>query len=141
MRVPSKRVRLAYEQWLGFAGQELDVQCPALESSSIFEGVQPAKQGHFESLHLVLVGAAGSGNKGHLWLLQLLAAALSDVPNDAPGLRPLKLSFLGLETGQYAALSREVIRRAESLFGDQFSWCESCPRDESSRKCEIKPIG
>ena len=130
MRVPSQRVRLAYEQWLGFAGQELDVQCPALEYSSVFEGVKPAKQGHFESLRLVLVGAAGSGNKGHLWLLQLLEAALSDVPNDARGLRPIQLSFLGLETGQYAALSRQVIRRAESLLGDQFSWYESCLRDK-----------
>jgi len=78
----------------------------------------------------VLVGAAGSGNKGHLWLLQLLEAALRDIPNDAPGIRPIQLSFLGLETGQYAALSRHVLRRAESLFEDRFSWCESCPRDE-----------
>ena len=77
MRVPSQRVRWAYEQWLGFAGPELAVQCPALESSSVLETIQPAKQGHFESLRLVLVGAAGSGNKGHLWLLKLLEAALS----------------------------------------------------------------
>jgi glycosyltransferase involved in cell wall biosynthesis len=134
MRVPSQRVRWAYEQWLGFAGQELDVQCPALESSSIFEAVKPAKLGHFEGLRLVLVGAAGSGNKGHLWLLQLLEAALSDIPNDVAGFRPIQLSFVGLETGPYAALSREVIRRAESLLGDQFSWCESCPRDEALSK-------
>jgi len=129
MRVPSQRVRLAYEQWLGFAGQELDIQCPGLESSSVFESVQPARQGHFESLRLVLIGAVGSGNKGHLWLLQLLEAALRETPNDVPGLRPIQLSFLGLETGKYAALAREVITRAESLLGDQFSWLGSCPRD------------
>ena len=130
MRVPSQRVRLAYEQWLGFAGQALNVQCPALEPSTVFETVQLAKHRHFDSLRLVLVGAAGSGNKGHLWLLTLLEAALSEIPNDAPGLRPIQLSFLGVETGQYAALSREVIRRANSLLRDQFSWCETCSREE-----------
>ena len=82
--MPSQRVRWTYEQWLGFAGQRLlmfGVQRwnPAQSSRS----VQPAKESHFESLRLVLVGAAGSGNKGHLWLLQLLEAALSNVPNDA----------------------------------------------------------
>jgi len=130
MRVPSQRVCLAYEQWLGFTGKALDVQCPALESSSFFEGIQPLNPGHFGDLRLVLVGSAGYGNKGHLWLLHLLEAALSDIPNGARGLRPIQLSFLGLETGHYAALSREVIRRAESLLGDQFSWHESCQRDK-----------
>ena len=130
MRVPSLRVLLAYQKWLEFEGAELDVQCPALNSSSVFESVQSQKQGHFESLRLVLVGAAGSGNKGHLWLLELLQAALRDIPNDFPGLRPIQLCFLGLESGKYAALSREVIRRAQCLLGDRFSWCESCSRDE-----------
>ena len=130
MRVPSQRVRLAYEQWLGFAGEALNVQCPALEPSTVFETALPSKHGHFESLRLVLVGAAGSGNKGHLWLLHLLELALSDKPNDCAGMRPIHLNYVGLENGKYAGFSREVIKRAQSLLGDHFSWHDACPRDQ-----------
>jgi len=130
-RVPSQRVLHVYEQWLGFSGQSLSVQCPVLEFNSLIKIASPPKKGHFASLHLVLVGAVGHGNKGHLWLLHLLDAALRDIPNDSLGMRPIHLNYVGLEIGKYAGLTREVIKRAQSLLGDRFAWSPSCPRGQA----------
>ena len=37
-------------------------------------------------------------------------------------LRPIELSFIGLEKGPYAALAREIIRCGQALLGDSFHW-------------------
>ena len=130
MRVPSFRVMLAYQKWLEFEGAELDVQCPAISPSSMIETCQPLGEGHFDTLRLLLVGAVGSGNKGHLWLLKLLESALKDIPNDVLGVRPIRLQFAGLETANYAALTRVVIKQAEELLGDQFTWHPASSKEQ-----------
>ena len=51
------------------------------------------------------------------------------MPNNASGMRPIELQFLGLEIGTYAALCRKVIKKGEALLGSQFSWQKSCARE------------
>ncbi|QNJ07660.1 putative glycosyltransferase [Synechococcus sp. Minos11] len=130
MRVPSFRVMLAYQKWLEFEGAELDVLCPAISPTSMIEARQPIGKGHFNNLRLLLVGAVGSGNKGHLWLLRLLESALKEIPNDAVEMRAIRLQFAGLETANYAALTRVVIRQAEELLGDQFAWHPASSKEQ-----------
>jgi len=129
MRVPSINVRCTYQKWLNYDGDSLDIHCPRIQPSQLFSSNQLFSEKDFETLRIVLVGAAGFGNKGHLWLLQLLESVLSKVPNQSPGMRPLKVQLLGLETGLYAGLAREVIRRYQSLLRDFFSWEEAASRD------------
>ena len=65
---------------------------------------------------------AGAGQKGHLWLLQVLEQAFAHPDAQQKHLRPIELSFIGLEQGPYAAFTREVIQRGQALLGDSFHW-------------------
>jgi len=55
-------------------------------------------------------------------LLQLVAAALEECPQTTVGLRPIRLRFIGVEQGPYAALARHVCQQGEQLLGDSFAW-------------------
>ena len=48
-------------------------------------------------------------------------------------LRPIELSFIGLEQGPYAAFTREVIRRAQKLLGDSFHWTHHGAKSDALR--------
>ena len=85
----------------------------------------------YSEIKLQLTGAVGAGQKGHLWLLKLLETVLIQAPLSTSGLRSLSLQFIGIETGAYAALAREVCRQASELLGDKFSWAEQGSRDQS----------
>ena len=60
-----------------------------------------------------------------------MEAVLKKAPLSTPGLRPLSLQFIGVETGVYAALARKVCREASELLGDNFSWAEQGSRDQT----------
>lgn len=130
LRVPSRHTLNIYQKWLSYDGSNLTVQNPKLIHSKAFDEIAEPKPSHFNSLRFVLIGGAGSGNKGQLWLLRLLKAALYERPNEMPGFRSIELQLLGLEKGKYAALSRDLVRRGEEILGDAFSWCEETSRDK-----------
>ena len=119
LRVPSAHTLAAYQRWLNYSDDALAVLWPEL---NVPQDLWGASAGDFQELRLQLTAAVGSGHKGHLWLLQLLAAALEDCPQDTPGMRPLRLRFIGVEQGPYAALARHVCQQGEQLMGDSFAW-------------------
>ena len=128
LRVPSLHTLNTYRQWLGFDGESLSIQNPILKISPHFN---LKSNNDYSEIKLQLTGAVGAGQKGHLWLLKLLEAVLKQAPLATSGLRPLSLQFIGIETGVYAALAREVCRQASGLLGDKFSWTEQGSRDQS----------
>jgi glycosyltransferase involved in cell wall biosynthesis len=119
LRVPSIKTLSIYQAWLGITIDSLSVQVPKLQMNS-YEYSQPILD--FSELRFQLSGAVGYGNKGHIWILALLQEVFNQVPLNAPGLRPVQLQFLGIESGPYAALAREVCRQAKVILGDNFSW-------------------
>ena len=119
LRVPSVHTLAAYQRWLNYSDDALAVLWPEL---NVPQDLWGASAGDFQELRLQLTAAVGSGHKGHLWLLQLLAAALQDCPQDTPGMRPVRLRFIGVEQGSYAALARHVCQQGELLLGDSFAW-------------------
>ena len=127
LRVPSLHTLNTYRQWLDFDGESLAIQNPVLK---ILPHVNSKCSNDFSEIKLQLTGAVGAGQKGHLWLLKLLKAVLNQAPLSTPGLRPLSLQFIGIETGVYAALAREVCRQASELLGDKFSWVKQGSRDQ-----------
>jgi len=128
LRVPSLHTLNTYRQWLDFNGESLAVQNPILK---ILPHLNLKTSNDFSQINLQLTGAVGTGQKGHLWLLKLLEAVLEQAPLSTPGLRPLSLQFIGIETGVYAALAREVCRAASELLGDKFSWVEQGNRHQT----------
>ena len=128
IRVPSRRTREIYAAWLDWSGPALAIQWPRL--------LLPDQQlSHCvpsdEVLRLQLTGMAGCGQKGHLWVLRWIEAALAEQPQGTPGLRDLQLQFIGLESGPYAAFSRELCRLGKALLGEQFSWHEHGSREQA----------
>ena len=128
LRVPSLHTLNAYRQWLDFDGESLAVQNPILK---IAPHLNLKSSNDYSEIKLQLTGAVGAGQKGHLWLLKLLEAVLIQAPISTSGLRSLSLQFIGIETGAYAALAREVCRKASELLGDRFSWAEQGSRDQT----------
>ena len=128
LRVPSLHSLNTYRQWLDFDGNSLAVQNPILR---IPPHLNRKSSNDFSEIKLQLTGAVGTGQKGHLWLVQLLEIVLEQAPLATPGLRPLSLQFIGIETGVYAALARDVCRQASELLGDKFSWVEQGGRDQT----------
>ena len=122
LRVPSQFILRRYQNWLGYFGNRLRCQTPKLcldnKSQALFNSSAPS----FDTLHFQLTAMAGAGQKGHLWLLRVLEQVLADSDSQYKHLRPIELSFIGLEQGPYAAFTREVIRRAQALLGDSFHW-------------------
>jgi len=131
LRVPSQKVLLTYQNYFCCKEhKQLSVQCPGIHGRAIFDSSNLVKHDYSSSLRLALVGSVGSGNKGHLWLLELLAKVFEQYPNDTPGIRKIELGFIGIETGKYAGLSRHVINKAVSLLGSNFSWTEVLTPDK-----------
>ena len=122
LNVPSHLILNRYQSWLGYSGNKLGSQTPKLcidkTSQVLFDSPDPS----FDTLHFQLTAMAGAGQKGHLWLLRVLEQVLSHPDAEAKYLRPIELSFIGLEEGPYAAFTREVIRRGQKLLGDSFHW-------------------
>ena len=129
--VPSKYILEHYQNWLGYFGNRLCCLTPKLpldqSTQSLFQRPTPS----FDSLHFQLTAMAGSGQKGHLWLLRVLEQVLAQSDAQQKHLRPIELSFIGLEEGPYAAFTREVIRRAQILLGDSFYWTYHGPKYEA----------
>ena len=119
LRVPSIKTLSIYQAWLGITIDSLSVQVPKLQMHS-YEYNQPALD--FSELRFQLSGAVGYGNKGHIWILALLREVFNQIPLNTSGLRPFQLQFIGIESGPYAALAREVCRQARVILGDNFSW-------------------
>ena len=128
LRVPSLHTLNVYRKWLDFDGESLAVQNPILR---ILPHLDLKSNNDFSEIKLQLTGAVGAGQKGHLWLLKLLETVLIQAPISTSGLRSLSLQFIGIETGAYAALAREVCRKASELLGDRFSWAEQGSRDQT----------
>jgi len=122
LRVPSQLILERYQHWLDYFGKNLGRQIPKLsfdkKSQVLFDAPTPS----FDILHFQLTAMAGAGQKGHLWLLQVLEKAFAHPDAEQKHLRPIELSFIGLEEGHYAAFTREVIRRGQALLGDSFHW-------------------
>ena len=119
LRVPSVHTLATYQRWLNYSDDALAVHWPELDVPQELWG---SSASDFQELRLQLTAAVGSGHKGHLWLLQLVAAALEECPQSTPGLRPIRLRFIGVEQGPYAALARHVCQQGELLLGDSFAW-------------------
>ena len=119
LRVPSVHTLSTYQRWLNYSDDALAVLWPELDLPLELWG---SSANNFQELRLQLTAAVGSGHKGHLWLLQLVAAALEECPQTTVGLRPIRLRFIGVEQGPYAALARHVCQQGEQLLGDSFAW-------------------
>ena len=119
LRVPSVHTLTTYQRWLNYSQDALAVFWPELDVPKQLWG---SSASDFQELRLQLTAAVGSGHKGHLWLLQLVAAALEECPQSTHGLRPIRLRFIGVEEGPYAALARHVCQQGEQLLGDSFAW-------------------
>ena len=119
MRVPSLKTFQVYTNWLHYTGSGLDVQTPQI---LVPEHLIASACSDFSSLKIQLTGSVGFGQKGHLWILQLLERVLSQYPQATKALRPIRLEFIGIETGPYAALARKVCSYGVNLLGENFSW-------------------
>lgn len=128
LRVPSLHCLNTYQHWLGYRGSALAVQNPQLEligpQGPLLEQPLPT----FNSLRLQLTGMGGNGNKGHSWLLRLVQQLLC---LEKPGLRPLELQFIGLESDRHALLDRELRFWGHALLGDRFSWVPHGSRSDA----------
>jgi hypothetical protein len=128
MRVPSQHCLATYQQWLEYNGNSLAIQHPQLEligpDGALMEQPLPS----FQQLKLQLTGMAGDGNKGHCWLLRLIQQS---VCQQAPGLRPLTLQFIGLESDSHALLDRELRFWGQALLGENFSWTPHGNRNQA----------
>ena len=122
LRVPSQLILKRYQHWLDYFGKNLERQIPKLSLDKKTEVLFNSQIPSFDTLHFQLTAMAGAGQKGHLWLLRVLEQALAKSDAQQKHLRPIELSFIGLEQGPYAAFTREVIRRGQKLLGDSFHW-------------------
>lgn len=119
LRVPSLHTLAIYQRWLNYSEDALAVLWPEL---GVPQELWGSSANNFQELRLQLTAAVGSGHKGHVWLLQLVAAALEECPQNTVGMRPIHLRFIGVEQGPYAALARHVCQQGEHLLGDSFAW-------------------
>ena len=120
--VPSKCILDCYQNWLGYFGNRLFCLTPRLVLDQLTQPLFEHSTPSFESLHFQLTAMAGAGQKGHLWLIRVLEQVLARQGAKQQHLRPISLSFIGLEEGPYAAFTREIISRAQTLLGDSFHW-------------------
>ena len=125
LRVSSVHTLATYQRWLNYSEDALAVLWPELD---VPLGLWGSSASDFRELRLQLTAAVGSGHKGHLWLLQLVAAALEECPQTTVGMRPIRLRFIGVEQGPYAALARHVCKQGEQLLGDSFAWVSAQER-------------
>ena len=131
LMVPSRHTLTHYQQWLGFYGENLNVQSPKVSLNGAIKPFMPGPLPSFDALHLQLTAMAGAGQKGHLWLLNTLKEVLARPDASLPGLRPINLSFIGLEQGPYAAFTRDIIRRGQALLGESFDFTIHGPREDA----------
>ena len=122
LKVPSRFILNRYQSWLDYSGKKLGCQNPRLCIDRKDQVLIDSSRPSFDTLHFHLTAMAGAGQKGHLWLLRVLEQALGHPDAQLKHLRPIELSFIGLEQGPYAAFTREVIRRGQTLLGDSFHW-------------------
>lgn len=120
--VPSEYILERYQKWTGYFGNQLSCLTPKLTFDQSIRPLFQRPIPSFDSLHFQLTAMAGAGQKGHLWLIRVLEQVLARQDAQQEHLRPVSLSFIGLEEGPYAAFTREVIRRAQILLGDSFHW-------------------
>lgn len=129
MSVPSKYTLSTYQKWVDYFGSHLKVQLPPI--SPLYMRTNVISENDFYELSLQTIGMVGSGNKGQLWLIRLVEAALTQIPQFCDGYRPIKLNFIGIEDGPYAQSAKYVIKRAEQLLGTNFTWHLSTSREQS----------
>ncbi len=120
--VPSQHILERYQNWLGYCGNQLSCLTPKLCLDGLIQPLVERTIPSFDTLHFQLTAMAGAGQKGHLWLLRVLEQVLARRDSQQKRLRPVSLSFIGLEEGLYAAFTREVIRRGQALLGTSFHW-------------------
>ena len=120
--VPSKCILERYQKWTGYFGNQLSCLTPKLTFDQSIRPLFQRPIPSFDSLHFQLTAMAGAGQKGHLWLIRVLEQVLARQDAQQEHLRPVSLSFIGLEEGPYAAFTREIIRRGQALLGDSFHW-------------------
>ena len=120
--VPSKFILESYQNWTGYFGSRLRCLTPKLHFDQSIQPLLERPIPSFDSLHFQLTAMAGAGQKGHLWLIRVLEQVLARQDGQQQHFRPISLSFIGLEEGPYAAFTREVIQRAQTLLGDSFHW-------------------
>ena len=133
LRVPSQLILKRYQHWLDYFGKNLGCQIPKLSLDKKTEVLFNSPIPSFDTLHFQLTAMAGAGQKGHLWLLRVLEQALAKSDAQQKHLRPIELSFIGLEQGPYAAFTREVIRRGQKLLGDSFHWTHHGAKSDALR--------
>lgn len=120
LRVPSRHCLAHYRGWLQHDGAPgLAVQPHRLAEPQLLEGPLPDHR----ELRLQLTGQVQQGNKGQMWLLDLVEAVLARPPAADP--RPLRLQCIGLEASPAAWAVQERGRR---LLGDAFQWEPLLPR-------------
>ena len=122
LRVPSLLILNRYQNWLGYFGNRLRCQTPKLCLGKMSQALLNSSVPSFDKLHFQLTAMAGAGQKGHLWLLRVLEHVLGQSDAHQKHLRPIELSFVGLEKGPYAAFTRDVVRRGQALLGESFHW-------------------
>ena len=133
LRVPSQLILKRYQHWLDYFGKNLERQIPKLSFDKKSQVLVNSPTPSFDTLHFHLTAMAGAGQKGHLWLLRVLEQALAHSDAQQKHLRQIKLSFIGLEQGPYAAFTREVIRRGQKLLGDSFYWTHHGAKSDALR--------
>ena len=134
LRVPSQLILKRYQHWLDYFGKNLERQIPKLSFDKKSQVLVNSPTPSFDTLHFHLTAMAGAGQKGHLWLLRVLEQALAHSDAQQKHLRPIELSFIGLEQGPYAAFTREVIRSGQKLLGDSFHWTHHGAKSDALRE-------
>lgn len=123
LRVPSRHCLAVYRDWLDHDGAPgLAVQPHPLADPQLLQGPLPDHR----ELRLQLTGQVQQGNKGQMWLLDLVEAVLSRPPAADP--RPLRLQCIGLEAG---AAAQAVQERGRRLLGEAFHWEPLLPRAQA----------
>lgn len=123
LRVPSHHCLAGYRAWLQHDGAPgLAVQPHRLATPQLLQRPLP----DYRELRLQLTGQVQQGNKGQMWLLDLVEAVLARPPASEP--RPLRLQFIGLEAGPAAGA---VAARARRLLGEAFHAEPLLPRAEA----------
>jgi len=125
LRVPSRHCLAGYRDWLGHDGAPgLAVQPHRLADPTLLQRPLP----DFAELRLQLTGQVQQGNKGQMWLLDLVEAVLARPAAAVP--RPLRLQCIGLEASPAA---RAVGERGRQLLGEAFHAEPLLPRAEAHR--------
>ena len=119
LRVPSVQTLAIYQRWLNYSEGALAVLWPELDVPQELWGSSASDFQELSFNSQLLLGAVIRGICGCFsWWLQ----RLRNVLRDTAGLRPIRLRFIGVEQGPYAALARHVCQQGEQLLGDSFAW-------------------